>query len=161
MTGAFQRGASNFGKCDAPDSRRPNSYSLKMTKGARKQLGALGERLAAQLLTQKGMRILARNWRCSRGEIDIIARDRDTLVIVEVKTRRGRNAGTPEEGVDERKQAKLCILAQCYIETIGWEGDARIDVVAVELSPAGQLLRVTHWPNAVECWDLWMNDVWF
>ncbi len=130
-------------------------------KGARKQLGSLGEKLAMELLMRKGMEVVAQNWRCPLGEIDIIARDRNTLVIVEVKTRRGRRAGTPEQGVDARKQAKLCQLAQYYVQNVGWEGDVRMDVVAVELSSAGKLQRVTHWPGAIECWDLWMNDAWF
>ncbi len=130
-------------------------------KGARKQLGAFGEQLATNLLTHKGMRILAQNWRCPLGEIDIIAQDKDVLVIVEVKTRRGRAAGTPEQGVDGRKQRKLCELAQCYIQSAGWEGDVRIDVVGVELSSSGKLLRVTHWPAAIECWDAWTSDAWF
>ena len=130
-------------------------------KSARKQLGALGEKMAAELLTRKGIRVIAQNWRCPLGEIDIIARDGAALVIVEVKTRRGRAAGAPEEGVDARKQAKLCQLAQCYIQSAGWDGDVRLDVVAVELSSAGKLLRVTHWPGAIECWDAWTDDAWF
>jgi len=115
-------------------------------------LGALGERLAAEALQRKRFEILARNWRCPLGEIDIIAREGDVIIIIEVKTRRGRRVGTPEQGVDVRKQRKLCELAQCYIENIGWEGDVRIDVVGVELSSSGELLRVTHWPGGVECW---------
>ena len=127
----------------------------------RKSLGALGEDLAVNTLRKQGMMILARNWRCYLGEIDIIARQQDMLIFVEVKTRRGRNAGTPEQGVDARKQRKLCQLAQCYIENNEWEGDVRLDVVGVELSPRGQLLRVTHWPAAIECWDAWTSASWF
>ena len=130
-------------------------------KDFRKKLGALGEQLAAEKLQRRGYKILLRNWRCPYGEIDIIARDGSTLVVVEVKTRRGRRAGTPEQGVDARKQRRLCELAQCYVETTGWEGDVRLDVVAVELSSAGELLRVTHWPGAIECWDVWTSGIWF
>ena len=122
----------------------------------RKSLGSFGEDLAAQKLRQQGLQIVTRNWRCHLGEIDIIAKRGDLLVIVEVKTRRGRKAGTPEQGVDARKQAKLCRLAQCYVENIAWEGEVRLDVVAVEFSPQGKLLRITHWPAAIECWDVWM-----
>jgi len=118
----------------------------------RKNLGNLGENLAVEALQQRGMEILARNWRCPLGEIDIIARKGDLIAIVEVKARRGRSAGTPEQAVDARKQRKLCELAQCYVENTGWEGDVRIDVVGVELSAQGELLRVTHWPGGVECW---------
>ena len=133
----------------------PSHFSLTIQSEMKhfgKELGALGERLAVDAIQQRGLDILARNWRCPLGEIDIIARDRETLVIIEVKTRRGRAAGTPEQGVDRRKQRKLCELAQCYVENIGWEGAVRLDVVGVEFSSSGKLLRVTHWPGAVECW---------
>ena len=119
--------------------------------GKRKKLGATGERLAVEALQARGIEIFARNWRCPLGEIDIIAREGDVIAIIEVKTRRGRGAGTPEQGVDFRKQRKLCALAQCYIENIGWEGDVRIDVVGVELSARGKLLRVSYWREAIEC----------
>lgn len=119
---------------------------------ARKGLGQLGERLAAEALTQAGLAIIARNWRCELGEIDLVAREDETLVLVEVKTRRGREAGTPEQAVDAVKQRKLCALAQAYIDDAEWDGDARIDVVGVELDRAGHLLRLSHWRNAVECW---------
>lgn len=120
-------------------------------KGFRKQFGALGERLAVEMLEQRGIKIVARNWRCPLGEIDIIARDGDVLAIIEVKARRGRGAGTPEQGVDARKQRRLCQLAQCYIENVGWEGAVRLDVVGVELSARGKLQRISYWPEAIEC----------
>lgn len=120
-------------------------------QGKRKKLGATGERLAVEALQARGIEILARNWRCPVGEIDIIAREGDVIAIIEVKTRRGRGAGTPEQGVDARKQRKLCELAQCYVENVGWEGDVRIDVVGVELSAQGKLLRVSYWREAIEC----------
>ncbi len=121
-------------------------------KGSRKGLGRLGEDLAVEVLEQAGMDVLYRNWRCSNGEIDIVARQGEVIALVEVKTRRGRGAGTPEQGVDSAKQAKLCQLAEAYIEISGWEGDVRIDVVAVEMDSAGRLLRVSHWQEAVDCW---------
>ena len=127
----------------------------------RKKLGNFGEELAAEEIQRQGMEILARNWRCPLGEIDIIARKDGLVAVIEVKTRRGRSAGTPEQAVDDQKQRKLCKLAQCYIESIGWEGEVRIDVVGVELSTSGELLRVTYWPDAVECWDEWTSDTWF
>ena len=127
----------------------------------RKKLGNFGEELASEEIQRQGMEILARNWRCPLGEIDIIARKDGLVAVIEVKTRRGRSAGTPEQAVDDQKQRKLCKLAQCYIESIGWEGEVRIDVVGVELSTSGELLRVTYWPDAVECWDEWTSDTWF
>jgi putative endonuclease len=117
----------------------------------RKSLGVLGEDLAVAALQRRGIQVCVRNWRCPLGEIDIVAWEGDVLAIIEVKTRRGRSAGTPEQGVDMRKQRKLCALAQCYVENIGWEGEVRIDVVGIELSPEGKLLRVSYWRGAIEC----------
>lgn len=119
---------------------------------AGKGLGATGERLAAQALRDAGLEIVAQNWRCPVGEIDIVAREGEIVAVVEVKTRRGREAGTPEQAITAGKRAKLCELAQMYIESSGWEGLVRIDVVAVELDAAGKLLRLNHWREAVDCW---------
>lgn len=121
--------------------------------GARKKLGAWGESLAASHLENQGYEILERNWRCNRGEIDLVAEAGTLLVFVEVKTRRGRAMGTPEEGLTTRKAQKLMDLAQIYlyqneIEDRTW----RIDLVAVELSRQGKLLRCEHIPNAVRGW---------
>ena len=120
--------------------------------GERKRLGEWGEEMAVQALQEAGLEILARNWRCPVGEIDIVAREGEIVAVVEVKTRRGRAAGTPEQGVDAVKQAKLCELAQTYIEYTGWEGLVRIDVIGVELDASGKLLRVSHWREATDCW---------
>ena len=100
----------------------------------RRQLGHWGEERAAELLQSQGYRITQRNWRCTAGELDLIAWDGDCLVFVEVRTRRGRSYGTPEESVTPAKQAKLIELAQTYLQGHpDLECDWRIDVVAVEL----------------------------
>jgi putative endonuclease len=92
-----------------------------------------GEALAALFLRLKGYRIEARNWRCPLGELDIVARDRDTLVFVEVKARSGASAGAPEEAVDLRKQTRLVQLAQAYLAHCrGSMPPCRFDVIAVE-----------------------------
>jgi len=119
---------------------------------SRKGLGRLGEQLAAQALTARGYRIRERNWRCQTGELDIVAEDGGVLVVVEVKTRRGREFGSPEETVTPTKQAKLVELAATYVQHDSWQGDWRIDVVAVELTPGGKLLRVEIIQNAVGEW---------
>ena len=96
-----------------------------------------GEALAALLLRLKGYRIEARNWRCSLGEIDIVAWDGGTLVFVEVKARANRAAGSPEEAVTLAKQRRLALLAQAFLGKRRDEPPpCRFDVVAVEgLSP--------------------------
>lgn len=97
-----------------------------------KALGAQGEERAAEHLLANGYHILTRNWRCNRGEIDIIARDGETLVFVEVKTRSSGRCGTPAEAVTPRKQEKIRQLARIFIyETQTTAPHYRFDVVAV------------------------------
>lgn len=119
---------------------------------SRQRLGRWGESVATVHLEKKGYQILARNWRCSLGEIDIIARDQDEIVIVEVKTRRGRELGTPEEGLTKRKAERLVELAQRYLYESDIDPDWRIDLVAVELDSSGKLVRCEHIVNAVLGW---------
>ena len=123
-------------------------------KGARKRLGQRGEGLAAAHLEKRGYVVRERNWRCPAGVMDIVAEDGDCLVFVEVRTRRGRSFGTPEESVTPAKQAKLVEVAQTYLQEHSWDGDWRIDVVAVEMTSGGKLLRVELIKNAVTDWGL-------
>lgn len=118
----------------------------------RKRLGAWGELVAATHLESRGFRILKRNWRCSSGEIDLIAQGGDALHFVEVKTRRGRKMGLPEEGLTPAKSRKLCRLAEIYIADHDLDVDWQIDLVAVECDRQGKLLRCEHIPNAVLGW---------
>jgi putative endonuclease len=112
-------------------------------------LGRRGEDLAAQRLAAKGYEIVDRNWRCEVGEVDLVAQDGDDLAIVEVRTRRGRALGTPEESITPKKQERLIALAEAYVQATDWPGHWRIDVVAVEMDRRGRLLRVEHYENAV------------
>jgi len=108
-----------------------------------------GKNLAADHLERRGYVIRQRNYRCPVGEMDLVAEEGDCLVFVEVRTRRGREYGTPEESITAAKQAKLVEVAQTYLQEHDWPGDWRIDVVAVELTPGGVLDRVTVIQNAV------------
>jgi putative endonuclease len=115
----------------------------------RQGLGRHGEELAAQHLIGNGYRILTRNWRCEAGELDLVASDGDCLAFVEVRARRGRALGSPEESITPAKQARLADLAEAYVQAHDWNGDYRIDVVAIEYDRRGRLLRVDHYENAV------------
>lgn len=117
----------------------------------RRALGQLGESLAARELERRGYRLVARNWRCPVGEIDLIAEQGDALVFVEVRTRRGDRRGTPQESVTPAKRAKLIETAQTYLaENDAGERDWRIDVVAVEMSTRGEVLRIEVIESAIE-----------
>ncbi|MBH5337233.1 YraN family protein [Streptomyces pactum] len=106
---------------------------------ARQALGRYGERLAARTLTEAGMTVLARNWRCRAGEIDILARDGDTLVVCEVKTRRASPFEHPLAAVTTRKTQRLRGLAERWLacQETPPPGGVRIDVVAVVLPARG------------------------
>lgn len=95
--------------------------------------GRGGEAFAARFLVEQGYEILERNFRCRQGEIDLIARDGNDLVFVEVKFRRGKGQGLPEEAVDFRKQEKIRQAARYYLYRNGYEEDTacRFDVVGI------------------------------
>jgi len=119
-------------------------------KDGRRRLGAFGERLAAAHLEAKGYRIRARNFRCREGEVDIVAQDGETLVFVEVRTRRGDAMGGPAESVTATKEARLVAAATAYVQALPEPpADQRIDVVAIQLSPGGRLLAIDHIEGAV------------
>jgi putative endonuclease len=95
-------------------------------------VGRYGERVAVAYLVQQGMRVLALNWRCAAGEIDAVLCDGDTLVILEVKTRRGSRFGVPAEAVVPAKAARLRRLATLWLaqSTVHYT-EVRFDVVSV------------------------------
>ncbi|MGX5679926.1 YraN family protein [Schumannella luteola] len=107
-------------------------------------LGRRGEEIAAQHLTARGLTIIERNWRCARGEIDLVARDGDVLVIVEVKTRSGLGFGHPLEAITTAKLARLRQLAAAWCEAHpGHWRSIRIDAVAV-IAPRDGAVTVEH-----------------
>jgi putative endonuclease len=117
-----------------------------MTK-ERLSLGRWGEEEAASYLRRLGMRVLERNMRTPVGEIDIIARQGRTLVFVEVKTRRSKAFGTPQEAVGPAKQRQILRAAQWYLGGGKGRGlQPRFDVVAVQPGPEGAV--VEHIPDA-------------
>lgn len=109
------------------------------TGNRRRALGRYGEDLAARRLTEAGMRILDRNWRCRDGEIDIVAADGDALVVCEVKTRRAARYEHPMAAVRPEKTARLRLLAERWLERHGGPppGGVRIDVIGILLPARG------------------------
>jgi putative endonuclease len=118
---------------------------------SRRALGDLGERIAVQHLLAKGYRIREQNFRTREGEIDIIAERGDTLVFVEVKTRRGSAFGTATEALNSAKQRRLVALAEAYSQLhAGLPPEQRIDVIALDLALDGRLISLQHIEGAVE-----------
>ena len=114
----------------------------------RSALGCYGERVAVRALTDAGLLVLDRNWRCRDGELDVVARDGDALVFCEVKTRRGTGFGSPAEAVTPAKRRRLRLLARAWLaEHDHHAPDLRFDVVGVHVMPSGPA-RVTHLRNA-------------
>ena len=99
-------------------------------------LGRFGEELAAEALSELGWDILARNWRCEHGEIDVVAFDGVEAVVVEVKTRRHRGFGAPAEAVTRAKLARLRRLACAWLAAQPRRfAGVRIDVIAIDAAP--------------------------
>jgi putative endonuclease len=117
---------------------------------ARQSFGAAGEAAACAHLEQRGYRILARNARADRVELDIVAERGGVLVFVEVKTRSGTGWGTGAEAVDARKQARIARGAQAWLHASQRRPRrVRFDVVTCEREPRGGF-RVTHWEGAFD-----------
>jgi putative endonuclease len=108
-------------------------------------LGRVGEAIAARMLQDAGMQVIESNWRCARGELDIVAREGPILVFCEVKTRSSVTFGDPSEAVGATKAARLRTLGALWLETHpggGW-AEIRFDVVSVLMRP-GTRAQVRH-----------------
>lgn len=98
------------------------------------ELGRRGEERAARYFADAGYEVVARNWRCAAGEIDLVAVDTENVIIVEVKTRRGEGFGHPFEAIDARKRARLWRLACAWVAVnrdVVQRRRLRIDAVAI------------------------------
>ena len=116
------------------------------------RIGAIGEELARHHLEAKRYRIWASNYRCRWGEIDLIARDGQEWVFVEVRTRRSETYGGPEESLTDTKARHLILAAQDFLaecEEAGSDPDWRIDLVAIRLGSGRRVLSIEHMTHAV------------
>ena len=112
---------------------------------ARVKLGRQGEELAVRELAQRGYEIVTRNWHCQVGEVDVVARRDEVWTFFEVRTRRGRAFGTPEESLTPAKQQRMIDVASTYLaehDLNVHEIDWRVGLVAVEMNRAGRMLRL-------------------
>lgn len=112
------------------------------------ELGKKGEALACSFLLQKGYQIVTKNYRRKTGEIDLIAYDQETLVFVEVKSRRSTRFGLPSEAVNRRKQQKIITTALAYLQSAALPNQAiRFDVIEVYF-PYQEAIQIHHLINA-------------
>lgn len=111
---------------------------------AKDDLGRHGEDLAAQFIVEAGYTVIDRNWRCPRGEIDLVARDGNDTVFIEVKTRSSTAFGHPFEAITAQKVARLKRLAKAWCEAHPYRrGVVRIDAVSV-IASAGSTPIIEH-----------------
>ena len=118
---------------------------------SRQTVAVWGEAEAQRFLEGHGWTVVAKNWHCRYGEIDLIAREGEMVVFVEVKTRRQRSFGLPEEAMTPSKRRRLLRSASTYLEENSLqEVDWRIDVVAIEGRPGRAPARLDHYRDALE-----------
>jgi putative endonuclease len=119
----------------ATDGDRPASPPV-LPPRRTASLGRYGEELAVRYLRDRGLEVLERNWRCEHGEVDVVARDGQCLVICEVKTRAPSGFGDPVEAVTAAKARRLRRLAGAYLSAHpGGPGAVRVDVIGILCSP--------------------------
>lgn len=129
-------------------TRRKANLNPKRKTVYKQNLARLGEHKASEFLKNKGYKILSQNFRSRVGEIDIICQDKDTIVFVEVKTRVGESFGKPEEAVTPWKLQPIIKTANYFMMLNPKLPQAqRIDVIALELSPTGEVKRLEHIKN--------------
>ncbi len=115
------------------------------------KLGSEGERAARSYLQSQGYNILECNYRCRYGEIDIVATDGEDMVFVEVRTKRSKSFGTPEESLSKAKQRRLILTSESYLQACEALPDHwRIDLVSVRFSPGTETPRIDHMKHAVQ-----------
>lgn len=113
-----------------------------------REIGQLGERMAARFLREAGFELLFANYHSRFGEIDLIVQDKDYLAFIEVKTRSGQDTMTPREAVDYHKQQRLIKTAKHFLLTHDYDLQPRFDVVEVLLTKDDQMQGIEHYKNA-------------
>lgn len=131
----------------SPQERPSPRPSNTRRPGARhnQALGARGEEIAANYLAARGFDLIARNWRCKYGELDLLMRDGETIVAIEVKSRSGPGFGSALEAITMRKAARLRRLLLEWATETGNRGRAlRVDAVGITMRAAGQPPHIDH-----------------
>jgi putative endonuclease len=119
-------------------------------------LGRRGEHIAASVLTRRGYTVVAQNWYCAAGEVDIVAERAGELTFFEVRTRRGQAYGTPEQSIRPQKRARMTEVARLYVgeQVDGLDMAWHLGLVAVQMDQRGRVQRITVYPDLEgEPWD--------
>lgn len=120
-------------------------------RAGKDELGRIGERHARLMLEGRGYQLVATNWRCRAGELDLVMLDDETLVFVEVKTRRGDRAGRADDSVTGSKASKLLAAAEWFVAEYPEHQSRiwRVDLVAITLHPVSGAVSSNHYVNAI------------
>ena len=111
-------------------------------------IGRFGEEVAGSYLTEKGYKVIERNWRCKKGELDLICTSGKKIIFVEVKTRSDQGQGTALESLKHQQKMKLLRTASNYLCQTGlWARECRFDFVSVTIGPE---VKIDHVKNAIE-----------
>jgi putative endonuclease len=110
------------------------------------ETGSIGEKLAAEFLEEKGFKVVARNFRWKRAEIDLIVQREEWLIFVEVKTRSSNSFGEPESFVGDYQRRLIYDAAEEYIFSTDWQGHIRFDIVSVK---PGKIPEIGHFEDAI------------
>lgn len=105
----------------------------------------IGEEAARRYLKSKGYKIIEQNYRTKYSEIDLVAKKDNTLVFVEVRTKKSEHFGSPEESINQKKLKKLYQNASAYIALKKWAGLSRIDAICIVLNPDNTIDRIEHY----------------
>lgn len=132
--------------CIYPRNKRASSKRLFVDK--RKIVGKRGEAIAASYLEERGYQILEQNWRCGRAEIDIIAKEGETLVFIEVKARQTSRYGQPARFFKTQQRDRIASAAGSYMEKTGHDWALRFDLISVVFSVDAAAPQIEHIPDA-------------
>jgi len=131
----------------AEEKKELSSFNSFFRRSAYLDTGRRGEEIAKEYLEKKGYKIIEQNYKTKYAEIDLIARQKEDLVFVEVRTKTGEDSGSPEETINKKKLKKLLGNAIAYVARTKWKNAYRIDGICIVLKKDHSLERLNHYEN--------------
>jgi putative endonuclease len=111
--------------------------------------GKIGENVARKYLQKNRYKIIEQNYKTKYAEIDLVAKKKNEMIFVEVRTKKGESFGAPEETINKKKLRKLWGNAKAYTVWKKWQGPYRVDAICIVLKPNGKIDRLNHYQNIV------------